>query len=447
MKQIIVQFGGTGDLAQKKLYPAYHNLLKKGYDFTVIALGRRYPDRKTFLSKIDITGDQDFLKHLEYVQYDMANPKGIEKLEQKIEDVIDCETKIELLYYIALQPSLYEEAIKQINIIDSHITCSVSKKIVVEKPFGFDSGSAQRYNEVLSQAFSDKEIYRIDHYLGKEFMQNLLIMRFHNDIIRSIWNNRTIESIQIIFDETHGVDQRLGFYEKIGVVRDTIQNHILQIVTYLTMSEPASFSPEDIATEKIKVLRSIKPIQEYRLGRYESLGAESGKSLNTPTYAALKLHVNTFYYAGIPIYIRTGKMQEKAVSQIYVKFKNTTKTVMNDSEIMDNGVIINIHPELTIDISMNLKEPNTSWKSKPVKFRFNHTETFGVNTPEAYEQIVEKILQSDKSLFPSMREILESWRIVDPMLHDTQDIEIYPAQTLPNFAKEMMKKDNLTWFA
>jgi len=140
-------------------------------------------------------------------------------------------------------------------------------------------------------------------------------------------------------------------------------------------------------------------------------------------------------------------MQEKAVSQIYVKFKNTTKTVMNDSEIMENGVIINIHPELTIDISMNLKEPNTSWKSKPVKFRFNHTETFGVNTPEAYEQIVEKILQSDKSLFPSMREILESWRIVDPMLHDTQDIEIYPAQTLPNFAKEMMKKDNLTWFA
>ncbi|NQT59298.1 MAG: glucose-6-phosphate dehydrogenase (NADP(+)) [Bacteroidetes bacterium] len=447
MRQIIVQFGGTGDLAQKKLYPAYLNLLNKGYDITIIALGRRYPDRETFISKMGITYNKDFLKHLEYVQYDMADSKGIEKLEQKIDDFIDCETNIELLYYIALQPSLYEEAIKQIKIIDSHITCSVSKKIVVEKPFGFDSESAQRYNEVLSKAFTDKEIYRIDHYLGKEFMQNLLIMRFHNDIIRSIWNNRTIESIQIIFDETHGVDQRLGFYEKIGVVRDTIQNHILQIVTYLTMSEPASFSPEDIATEKIKVLRSIKPIQDYRLGRYESLGAGSGHSLNTPTYAALKLHVNTFYYAGIPIYIRTGKMQKKAVSQIYVKFKNTTKTVMNDSEIMENGVIINIHPELTIDISMNLKEPNTSWKSKPVKFRFNHSETFGVNTPEAYEQIVEKILQSDKSLFPSMREILESWRIVNPMLHDTQDIEIYPAHSLPKFAKEMMEKDNLTWFA
>ena len=447
MKQIIVQFGGTGDLAQKKLYPAYRNLLKKGYDITIIALGRRYPDRKTFLNSTEIVDDTNFLKRLEYVQYDMADPEGIGKLEQKIEEIIDCEIEIELLYYIALQPSLYEEAIKQIKIIDSHISCVLSKKIVVEKPFGFDSGSARRYNAVLSQAFTDEEIYRIDHYLGKEFMQNLLVMRFHNDIIRSIWNNRTIESIQIVFDETHGVDQRLGFYEKIGVVRDTIQNHILQIVTYLTMSEPASFSPEDIATEKIKVLRSINPIQDYRLGRYESLGAGSGQKLNTPTYAALKLHVNTFYYAGIPIYIRTGKMQEKAISQIYVKFKNTTKTVMNDPEIMENGVIINIHPELTIDISMNLKQPNTSWKSNPVKFRFNHADTFGVNTPEAYEQIVEKILLSDKSLFPSMREILESWRIVEPMLHDTQNIEIYPAYSQPEFARKMMEEDNQTWFS
>lgn len=446
MRQIIVQFGGTGDLAQKKLYPAYRNLLNKGYDFTVIALGRRYPDCEAFIKGMEIENNPGFHKHLEYVHYDMADPTGIGNLEQKIDDIIDCATSIELIYYIALQPSLYEEAIKQIKIIDSHVSCSISKKIVVEKPFGFDSASARRYNKILSQAFTDEEIYRIDHYLGKEFMQNLLIMRFHNDIIRSIWNNRTIESIQIIFDETHGVDQRLGFYEKIGVVRDTIQNHILQIVTYFTMSEPASFSPEDIATEKIKVLRSIKPIQDYHLGRYESLGSAGGRRINTPTYAALKLYVNTFYYAGIPIYIRTGKMQGKAVSQIYVKFKNTTKTVMNDDKIRENGVIINTHPELTIDISMNLKEPNTSWKSKPVKFRFNHAETFGVNTPEAYEQIVEKILQSDKSLFPTMREILESWRIVEPMLNETQDIEIYPDHTRPKFAKRMIAKDHLKWF-
>jgi len=277
-------------------------------------------------------------------------------------------------------------------------------------------------------------------------MQNLLVMRFHNDIIRSIWDNRSIESIQIIFDETHGVDQRLGFYERIGVVRDTIQNHIMQIITYLTMNEPATLSSEDIAIEKVKVLRAISPIEDFSMGRYESLGALSGRVVDTPTYAAFKLSVNTYYFAGIPIYVRTGKMQKEAKSLIYVKFKNTTKKVMHDASIHENAVIITIHPELTIDISMNLKEPNTPWKSKPVRFRFNQAETFGANTPEAYEQIVEKILQSDKSLFPSMREITEAWRIVSPMLDDKHPKEVYPIRTLPRFAAHMADRDKFVWF-
>ncbi|NCB01855.1 MAG: glucose-6-phosphate dehydrogenase, partial [Spirochaetia bacterium] len=355
---------------------------------------------------------------------------------------------IELIYYMALQPSLYEDAIKQIQIVDANLAklCKFEKKIIVEKPFGFDSESAKRYNDILLTAFSDKEIYRIDHYLGKEFMQNLLLLRFHNDIIRRIWDNRSIESIQIIFDETHGVDQRLGFYEKIGVVRDTIQNHIMQIITYLTMTDPATLSPEDIATEKVKVLRAISPVTDFYTGRYESLGAHSGHVVHTPTYAALTLKVNTYYFADIPIYIRTGKMQKEATSLIYVKFKNTTKKVMNDDKIGENGVIITIHPELTIDIKMNLKEPDTNWKSKPVRFRFNQAETFGANTPEAYEQIVKKIFQGDKSLFPSMREISEAWRIVEPMLHEDNHMEVYPVRTLPRFVSEMERKNNFTWF-
>ncbi len=447
MKQIIVQFGGTGDLALKKLYPAYRNLLVKGYDFHVIALGRRYPDQESFSRAMVRPEDKELLERIHYVQYDMAETGSTAGIVSKAQELIDCDTQAELIYYVALQPDLYEDAVKRIQAIDAQITCRLSKKIAVEKPFGFDAESAARYNAILSQAFCDEEIYRIDHYLGKEFMQNLLIMRFHNDIIRSIWNNRSIESMQIVFDETHGVDQRLGFYEKIGVVRDTIQNHILQIVTYLTMSEPASFSSEDIADEKVKVLRSIKPVQRFNLGRYEAIGSKQGRAVEVPTYAALKIFVNTYYFAGIPIYIRTGKMQGRAVSQIYVKFKNTTRSVVNDTSILENGVIINIHPELSIDISMNLKEPNTSWKSKPVRFRFNHAETFGANTPEAYEQIVEKILTSDKSLFPSIREINEAWRIVAPMLRERQKMEIYPSGSLPRFAEELMEQDGLSWYA
>ncbi len=443
MKQIIIQFGGTGDLALKKLYPSYRNLQKRGYDFAVIALGRRFSDREEFLREMGL--DESTVGYMDYLQYDMQGTEAVTALLHAIEARINCADEVELIYYIALQPDLYETAIDQIQQVDGRLTCTLSKKIVVEKPFGFDAESARTYNTILSKAFCDREIYRIDHYLGKEFMQNLLIMRFHNDIIRSIWNNRSIESIQIIFDETHGVDQRLGFYEKIGVVRDTIQNHILQIITYLTMAEPVSLTTEDIAVEKIKVLRSIQPIETFALGRYESIGSRSDHPVRTPTYAALKLYVNTFYFAGIPIYVRTGKMQEQAIARIYINFKNKTSSVMNDSSIRENSVIINIQPELTIDISMNLKEPNTSWKSRAVKFRFNHAETFGVNTPEAYEQILEKILLSDKSLFPTIEEIYESWRIVEPMLTESDAMEIYPVRTRPKFANALLKHDGTGW--
>lgn len=449
MKRIIIQYGGTGDLALKKLYPAYQNLMEKQYSFSVLALGRRYTTRDEFLlNSVSPSAPASFTDNLDYLYYDMADTDAVSILTKKLRSMIEGSDEVEFIYYLALQPSLYEDAIHQIKAIDASLDCycTLTKKIVVEKPFGFDLESALRYNEILEKAFTDKEIFRVDHYLGKEFMQNLLLMRFHNDIIRRIWDNRTIESIQIIFDETHGVDQRLGFYEKIGVVRDTIQNHIMQIVTYLTMSEPASLSPEDISVEKEKVLRSISPVREFHMGRYESLGVNSGHVVQTPTYAALKLFVNTYYFADIPIYVRTGKMQKEAKSLIYIKFKNTTKEVMHDQSIAENGVIITIHPELTIDISMNLKMPNTSWKSKPVRFRFNQSETFGANTPEAYEQIVQKILIADKSLFPTMKEITESWRIVEPMLESDLVGEVYPIRTLPRFASQLAKDNHFTWF-
>lgn len=448
-RTIIIQFGGTGDLAMKKLYPAYENLLNKGYEFDILALGRRYHDKESFLEQSLHEGATDAFKaHLDYLYYDMDDSTAPSLLTEALKTMVGDASEAEFVYYLALQPSLYEPAINQILEIDANLKFifKLTKKIVVEKPFGFDLESAQRYNKILEQAFTDEEIFRVDHYLGKEFMQNILLMRFHNDIIRRIWDNRTIESIQIIFDETHGVDQRLGFYEKIGVVRDTIQNHIMQIISYLTMSEPASLTPQDIAVEKQKVLRSISPITEYHMGRYESLGVNSGHVVHTPTYAAFKLFVNTYYFADIPIYVRTGKMQNEAKSLIYIKFKNTTKEVMHDSSIAENGVIITIHPELTIDICMNLKMPNTSWKSKPVRFRFNQTETFGANTPEAYEQIVEKILQSDKSLFPSMVEINESWRIVSNMLETPAPCEVYPIRTLPRFTAQLAKENAFTWF-
>jgi len=450
MKRIIIQYGGTGDLAEKKLYPAYRNLMERGYEFELLALGRRFAGREEFLSSLlEADVPTSFTDHLHYLFHDMDHRDAVDRLSSTIKELVGEADEAEFIYYLALQPSLYEGAIAQIKEIDRVLACAcaLTKKIIVEKPFGFDLESAKRYNAILEQAFSDEEIYRVDHYLGKEFMQNLLLMRFHNDIIRRIWDNQSIESIQIIFDERHGVDQRLGFYEKIGVVRDTIQNHILQIVAHLTMGEPASISFEDIAIEKQKVLCSISPIEHFSLGRYESLGADTGRVVETPTYAAFTLFVNSYYFAGIPIHVRTGKMQAEAKSLIYIKFKNITRDVMSDDSIKENAVIITIDPELTIDFSVNIKVPNTSWKSQPVRFRFNQSETFSVNSPEAYEQIVEKILQGDKSLFPTIPEICESWRIVEPMLKEDLPVEVYPVRTLPRFVDAMARENNFTWFA
>ena len=445
MKKVIIQFGGTGDLAQKKLYPAYNNLLKKGFDFSIIALGRRYDTREEFLADILPLADPGFKACIDYLSYDMDSIQSAEILIQKINTLIGQDCSVEIIYYIALQPSLYESAIQHIQTIDSQVACSIEKKVIIEKPFGFDHDSAQRYNTVLTHAFSDKEIYRVDHYLGKDFMQNILIMRFHNDIIRNVWNNRSIESIQIIFDETHGVDQRLGFYERIGVVRDTIQNHILQIVTHLTMGEPDGFTPEEIAHEKVKVLRAIRPITEFNLSKYSSLGKEANHPVSTPTYAALKLFVDTYDFSGIPIYIRTGKMQKEAKAIIYIQFKNFTESISRDEKISDNFMIITTNPELKFDLSLNMKRPESSWSSEPVLFNFNHTRTFGINSPEAYEQIIKKILVSDKSLFPSMEEIALSWKVVEPMLSGNE-IEVYQDRTLPESAKTLIEKDGRSWF-
>jgi glucose-6-phosphate 1-dehydrogenase len=447
MKRIIIQYGGTGDLALKKLYPAYQNLMEKQYSFSVLALGRRYTTREEFLlNSVSPSAPASFTDNLDYLYYDMADTDAVSILTKKLRSMIEGSDEVEFIYYLALQPSLYEDAIHQIKAIDASLDClcTLTKKIVVEKPFGFDLESALRYNEILEKAFTDKEIFRVDHYLGKEFMQNLLLMVFTTT--SSAESGISPLNRFRLFLMKHTGRPALGFYEKIGVVRDTIQNHIMQIVTYLTMSEPASLSPEDISVEKEKVLRSISPVREFHMGRYESLGVNSGHVVQTPTYAALKLFVNTYYFADIPIYVRTGKMQKEAKSLIYIKFKNTAKEVMHDQSIAENGVIITIHPELTIDISMNLKMPNTSWKSKPVRFRFNQSETFGANTPEAYEQIVQKILIADKSLFPTMKEITESWRIVEPMLESDLVGEVYPIRTLPRFASQLAKDNHFTWF-
>ncbi|MFW6230704.1 MAG: glucose-6-phosphate dehydrogenase [Nanoarchaeota archaeon] len=446
MKQIIVQFGGTGDLAKNKLLPAYFELCQKDYDFHVIALGRRYAERDEYIKKMvkDEHQKKAFLERISYIHYDMTKPDDNHKIADAIKAVAGKE-KTEVTYYLALLPEFYDTAVGNIKQIDDLLGQKIQKKIVLEKPFGFDLASSEKYNAILNKEFSDEEIYRVDHYLGKEFVQNLLVMRFYNDIIQGIWNKDYIDHIQIIINETAGVDQRLGFYEKIGVVRDMVQNHILQIITHLTMAEPAEFSAEEISEEKIKVLKSIRAVDEFVLGKYDGLGKDADHEVNTPTFAALKLYVDNFEFSGVPIYVKTGKKQHCKCSSIYVKFKNFKTKTERKGHIDDNAMVITIQPEMSIDLLLNMKKPSETWRSESVKLNFNHANTFKVNTPEAYEKILEKILAGDKTLFPREEEINESWKIVAPLLA-AKKIAVHKDGKAPLEAEKLIEKDGRQWF-
>lgn len=447
MKQVIIQFGGTGDLAKKKLIPAYYELFKKKYDFVILFLGRRFNGEEAFFSEMTGIEDEAFKKICSYIPYEMKEDTDNIKLLQKLQELQKQHNEIECLYYMALSPFLYEKAVEGINKINTYLGKDIAKKVIVEKPFGFDYESAVMYNDILKRAFADEEIFRVDHYLGKEFIQNLLALRFQNDIIHGIWNKDFIDHVQIIIDENTGVDQRLEYYEKTGVIRDMVQNHILQILTSLTMAEPLEYTQEEISGEKVKMLKSVLPIDTFMLGRYEGL-PDPKKGKGAPTFFAAKLFLNIFTFAKVPFYIRTGKQLPRSQSVIYIQFKSFESSMKRKSRDMPNALIIEIQPHMKIDLLINVKRPGEMSEVESAKLNFDHFETFKINTPEAYEQILQKILVNDSILFPSADEIRYSWKVVDPLIKKSEQMEMetYEPGRVPFCGTDIIENDGRCWY-
>ncbi len=438
-KTLFVQFGGTGDLARKKLYPAYSELASKGFDFQVIALGRRYKDTSDFFMGIGIGSSLKDKVH--YLRFDLDSPETKE-LKALVGKLADTDTTV--ILYLAVLPEYYSKVVPIMAELGDSLPSGSTIRVVLEKPFGYDSATAGSYDELVKSRFSEDDIFRVDHYLGKEFIQNILVMRFTNEVINGIWNKDYIDHIQMILDEEHGIEQRMDYYNKVGVVRDMLQNHILQLVTHVLMEEPESFIREDISTKKLKVLKSIGSIDDHVIARYKTCPSSSRGC--APTYVALKLHASEGKLADVPIYIRTGKRQSHTRSQIYIQFKNFMTKTEQREDIPPNSMTIDIQPEMKIDLRLNVKRPNESWSVHPVRFNFNHMDTFKINTPEAYEQILEKIILGDKTLFPSSEEIMESWRIVEPLISlDDDKIGSYEDGSMPDQAKSLIEKDGRRW--
>lgn len=460
----IVIFGATGDLAKRKLFPAFYNLYIDGRmpeQFNIVALGRAENTDEDFrnhikenlenFSRKKITAEawKDFQTHITYFQHQLDEETSYISLNQKLTDYDDVYgTRANRLFYLSIAPDF-------VPVISGHIkktsiASDASKdRIIIEKPFGHDKKSAIELNDLLSETFAEEQIYRIDHYLGKETVQNILAFRFGNSIFEPLWNHRHIESVQITVAEEVGVESRASFYEKTGALRDMIQNHLLQILCMVAMEAPASLESGEIRDRKVDVLKSIRRISSDRVDHYavrgqygESIidGVESkgyrqeegiAKDSNTETFAAIKFYLDNERWQDVPFYVRTGKKMKEKHSYITIQFRPLPHSTFSDgpSQLSANRLIINIQPSMDIRLQFMSKKPGLSLDLKPVEMVFNDF-ACQENSPEAYETLLLEALVGDLTLFMRSDQVEEAWDVVKTI---QETWESTTASSFPNY--------------
>ncbi len=458
---MIFLFGATGDLARKKLIPALESLFEKGFlkESPVICIGRRKISKEEYVQLVK--GNGEFLNHLYYVS---AELKGKQEAELKVLiEELDRKYKCKgnKIFYLALASDLFKqtiEMIKELKLLEGE----GKKRVAFEKPFGFDKRSAEELNEIVSAVFREEQIYRIDHYLGKELVENIAIFRFGNSLFEDIWNKKYVENVQIVLSETVGVETRAEYYEKTGTVRDMIQNHILQILSLVAMEAPREFTADLVRDEKVKVLSVLEKgecvVGQYSEGGYEGkvipgYCAEQGvaKDSLTETFVALKVFVKNSRWEGVPFYLKTGKRLDKKYSEVNIVLKDVASRLFLQEKEKDrkNVISICIFPDEGIVLRFNAKVPDSRKELEPVCMEFSHKAAFGPNSSEAYETVLKEILKGNQTLFTRFDEIQESWRCVDEILAKIdfkKELKIYPAfSSGPKEADELLRKEGRVW--
>jgi glucose-6-phosphate 1-dehydrogenase len=485
---ILVIFGGTGDLTHRKLLPAVYNLKHSGKlpeSFAVVSIGRRemshneyreqaYKSIKSFsrFKVIDEDIWQDVAKRIYYKKFEFEDSKGYEDLKAFLEDLDrQYNTKGNRLFYLAVAPEYFGLINDELNKQQMVVNEASWQRLIIEKPFGRDLSSAQKLNNKIKKIFGEENTYRIDHYLGKEMIQNLMVLRFANSIFEPLWNNRYIDNIQISSSETVGVENRGGYYEHSGALKDMVQNHMLQLLTLTAMEPPVNLSSSSIRDEKVKILRSLEEItpakikQDIIRGQYGQ-GIINNKDVvayrqeervsdasNTETFVALKLHVENFRWAGVPFYIRTGKRMKTKSTEIIVQFKSIPNVLYSkEYEKLDpNLLVIGVQPREGIYFKFNNKRPGTENFIIPVEMDFCQSCQFESNTPEAYERLIFDVMNGDNTLFTSWNEVEYSWKFVDNIASqwgsENLNLPVYESGSYgPREADELLLKDNRHWW-
>ncbi|MBI9101185.1 MAG: glucose-6-phosphate dehydrogenase [Spirochaetales bacterium] len=418
-KAAIVILGATGDLAQRKLIPALDLLYQQnnlGEGTILVGSGRKPVSHEDFKSLFNAS--KDFEKQMFYHQ-------GIEGLWDYLK------TKGEfnrIIVFLALPPETYEK-----------VTGDLAKEgfgeetfLIVEKPFGRDIETARHLNRTLTTHFREDHIFRSDHYLAKEAVQNILIFRFANSVFEPSWNNHFVESIQINAFEEIGVEDRGAYYDTAGSIRDMIQNHLFQLLCLVTMEAPVSLNSEDIRNQKINILKNLRVVNTYR-GQYEGYRNEKGikENSDTETYAEMELRIDNYRWAGVPIYIRTGKATNRKGTEIGLKFKHLPEILFNQGGNLEpNKIIIKVQPAEGILLDLSGKIPGMNMEIVGTKMAFCYRESFNQNIPEAYQKLLLDALKGDRTLFVSARETETSWEVIQPYL-DTGDVFIYRKGSCP----------------
>jgi len=481
-------FGATGDLARRKLFPALFSLYKEGKlsdNFAVIGLARRPRTNEQFRQDLydsivefcrykadDLDMWNRFIEHFEYMSLDINNVDGFRELA-RMSERLDAKFNIpgNRLFYLALAPSLFGPV--SFHLRDGGLLESKGwHRVVIEKPFGYDLDSAGKLNEQINQVFKEEEIFRIDHYLGKEMVQNIEVIRFANAFFEPLWNKDHIANVQITLSETVGVEDRGGYYDKSGALRDMGQNHMLQMLTMIAMEPPSRLHGEDIRDEKVKVLRSLRNFEsseevrenvvrgQYKAGNWngkELTGYRQEDSVNeqstTETYFAAKVYVDNFRWAGVPFYIRTGKRLPVKTTEVVIEFKSMPNNVLfaKKHDLAPNLLVIRVNPMEGIYIKINAKKPGSDDAVQPVSMEFCQSCQIGLNTPEAYERLIHDAARGDSTYFTRWDEVSQAWAFVDRIAQawreDNGDLQQYPAGSWgPEAARELLAKDGFTWW-
>lgn len=485
-KHIYTIFGASGDLTRRKLIPALYSLYVQNLlpdKFIILGAARSPLSNEDFRNIMkesilnsneihDKSSAEEFLKHLYYIGLQYDNPNDYIQLKEYLEKL---RSKFDIpgntIFYLSTPPSLYKVIPVHLAAVGLNETDDGWKRLIIEKPFGFDLQSAIELKDLLLKDWKEEQIYRIDHYLGKETVQNVLVTRFSNGIFEPLWNRNYIHHIEVTAAENIGIENRGGYYDSIGALRDMIQNHLLQVVGLISMEPPSSLEPLSIRNEILKVFQSLRPLRREEVAKYAVRGQYISSVINnetvkgyreeknikpdskTETFAAIKFYIDNWRWGGVPFYIRTGKRLPTRVTEVVIHFKPTPHFLFTRKNIQEacNKLILRIQPDEGMLLEIGIKTPGAGFEVQNIDLDFRYSELAHQRIPGAYERLLHDTIRGDNTLFARTGEVIEAWKFLTPILEEWSNnpnvpLYGYPAGTWgPKEADNLFDDENQTW--